>query len=883
MAEIGADGTVSPRGYMWRGGKSDTIDVVIVGDSWTQTSAAAGTPIPRPGFDMIKMLLQENGIPLDRVYITNAVPTIRRGAAATTSKEVDTYVDLLYDDIRALNPKIVVACGSNAIYALARKKAPITELRGQVAWNPEIQVQVLMTLHPGGFRHNPTGFKDFSNDFEKIQYVMALPRGPVGVDKPDIEIIWNREAFFESAWPQLVHADDGVIAVDIETDGFDPFRDDILSIGFQVTERKSLILSKACCEDAEVQASLEQLFGSPKFEFVYQNGKFDVKHMRANPDPEIFGKKKKVVISNARCDFDTMLAHYCLDATQGTHGLKVWAREEFFAPDWDSGLKEYLPTKSTPYSAIPESILYEYQAYDTYYTRKGRYLFKEKLQRDGTWDAFLSVYTEALPAFTEVELEGIPIDRDRLQEIYESAQPTIQAAKEKLISLAEEVGWDPQVYAAKRYEESMKKWLRENAHLTPEKRKKQPGKPEEPKFFNPASHPQLSYVAYDLCGMPLFEGKKTCDKFAVEEYRHRHAFWQGLFEYKQVTDLYGTFIKGMLERTEADNRIRPDFLLHGTRTGRISCTNPNMQNLPRSSNIKDFFVADPGCVVVNADYKTLEVVVASVLSQDEEMQRPFLEGKDFHTETTRAVFGEEVEKLQESVRLESRAYFEEQLSRSLMMEIREDVLAKLDQGDYEHAYQRVWSHMRFLTKFITFGIMYGRGAESLAKGELNCSIREATAYIKQFFGRYPKFKTWLDQQEHKAIHEGYVQTAFGFKRRWPLVTPDNAHEVKNQAWNTPVQGTAGQLCVMALARAHKKLKETGWGRVLFTVHDSIVFSISEEHLGKALHYLYSEMVAPVLDSPVPLEVEFEVGPTYKKVEPVILLDNNKWQFEEEAA
>ena len=88
---------------------------------------------------------------------------------------------------------------------------------------------------------------------------------------------------------------------------------------------------------------------------------------------------------------------------------------------------------------------------------------------------------------------------------------------------------------------------------------------------------------------------------------------------------------------------------------------------------------------------------------------------------------------------------------------------------------------------------------------------------------------------------------------------------------------------MALARTHKTLKSTGWGRVLFTVHDSIVFSIREESLGEALHYLYSEMVAPVLDSPVPLEVEFEVGPTYKKVEPVILLDNNKWQFEEEAA
>ena len=91
----------------------------------------------------------------------------------------------------------------------------------------------------------------------------------------------------------------------------------------------------------------------------------------------------------------------------------------------------------------------------------------------------------------------------------------------------------------------------------------------------------------------------------------------------------------------------------------------------------------------------------------------------------------------------------------------------------EGAYHAMWKHMRFLTKFITFGVMYGRGAESLAKGELNCSLLQAQGYMNQFFDGYPKYKRWLDDQFRHAKEQGFVQNIFGFKRRWPFVTMDN--------------------------------------------------------------------------------------------------------------
>jgi len=309
-----------------------------------------------------------------------------------------------------------------------------------------------------------------------------------------------------------------------------------------------------------------------------------------------------------------------------------------------------------------------------------------------------------------------------------------------------------------------------------------------------------------------------------------------------------------------------------------------MQNLPRGSVVKDFFVADPDSVVVNADYKTLEVVIAAILSNDPDMKKPFVEGLDFHSETANAVFSEDISTLKAAVAARDRKPIDTFLERTLMLEIRAHVHELLDQQDFDGAYKAIWKHLRFLTKFVTFGIMYGRGAESLAKGELNCTILEATGYVNAFFNRYPNYQKWLKQQENSAVKNGFVQNVFGFKRRWPFITKDLLHEIRNQSWNTPVQGSASMVCMMALCRAQKELKDRGWGRVLFTVHDSIVYSIKKEHLQEALSYLHAEMVKDVIGTDVKLEAEFEVGPTYMQVEEVInngerwvpAHDGNEW-------
>lgn len=849
----------------------------VVGEAWSTLGVKTKQVFTGNSDTLLKAVLKGAGISLGDVFFTNAIGEV---VSTPTKGHCDKWQDSLFNSLREVQPKVILACGSWATYALTGKQKPLAELRGYPFWSIELQAYVVPTMHPGAVNYNPSMFEDFAHDVAKLPSVAKLEPGGLVREEPNLIQVKTKEEAM-AVYDILLHPDDNVMAVDIETAGFNYMKDAILSIGVGPNEKDVYIFGREVCDDTSMRDYFNNILGSPDITYVYQNGKFDVQYMRADPDPEIFPEHKLCVVDKARCDFDTMLAHYCTDERQGTHGLKVWAREEFDAPDWDAPLGKYLPTKATSYEVIPEDILHKYQAYDVFYTRKGYYLFKDKLKQEGTYECFKNVYTPAVEAFTQIELEGIPVDRETLQRLYDEAQPNIQAAMDRLTQAAVDAGWDPNEYARVKNVEKMAKWEKENGHLDPEKQKKRPGGTEIPKVFNPKSHPQLSYVAYDLCSMPLFEGKKTCNKDAVDIYRHRHPFWEALANYKEVSDLFGTFIKGMLERIDEDNRIRPDFMLHGTKTGRISCSNPNMQNLPRGSIVKDFFVADEGSVVVNADYKTLEVVIASILSGDENMQKPFIDHLDFHSETAKGVFEKELAMLQEAVANKDASPIREYVEISMMMEIRHKVNDLLDAGDFDGAYSTIWKHLRFLTKFITFGIMYGRGAESLAKGELNCTILEANGYVNQFFAKYPKYSKWLQTQYKHAVEEGFVQTAFGFKRRWSFITNDLLHEIKNQSWNTPVQGTASQVCMQALCRAQKTLKERGWGRVLFTVHDSIVYSLKKEHLQEALTYIHDEMTFDILNSPVQLEVEVEVGPTYKKVD-LAVFEDGKWVPEDKS-
>jgi len=621
-------------------------------------------------------------------------------------------------------------------------------------------------------------------------------------------------------------------------------------------------------ERPEVQEELDKTFACEHICWILQNGKFDGQYLKADPKKYGIPFNKKVVCPSVRVDFDTMLAHYCIDERPGTHGLKLWAREFFDAPNYEDELRPYLPTKDTPYSAIPDEVRWKYLAHDVVYTRKGKKVFIEKMIEEGTYDVFQKLIMPAANALMDIELDGVLLDVPKLRALKQEAEPKMEEARKVLEKEAEKIGWSPLAFV------------------------RATGSKTLPKELNPKSYPQMQWVAYDLCKMPLFDGKKSISKDAVDAYKHRHPFWKALADYKQVADLFGTYVKGMLERVDADSRIRPDFLIHGTVTGRLSCTDPNLMNIPRKSFVKDLFIAPEDSVIVSVDYKTLEVVVAAILSNDQEMLRPFREGKDFHMNTTMDVFSQELQMLRQWTETKNVQAYLDFLERPQMLEMRQPdaalkylytwedkdnrstyKLRPVEEIEFEKLEDLIVDYLRFLTKFITFGIMYGRKAKSLAEGELNCTVAEAERYIANFHRKYKDFYRWMKRMQKQAKTQGYVRNLFGRKRRWKFITSENVYEIENQAVNTPIQGTASDINLFSLIKLHNIFKQeqdpARRNKVLFPVHDSIVFEVKKCVLQETLDIIHREMTTMVFETDVPFNVDIEVGPSYGKVEEVV--------------
>jgi DNA polymerase-1 len=427
------------------------------------------------------------------------------------------------------------------------------------------------------------------------------------------------------------------------------------------------------------------------------------------------------------------------------------------------------------------------------------------LVADGTLEALQETLMPAQHALSNVEIHGIRVDMDYLQRLKVEYEPKMKEMGEELDRLAREVGFEYEGFMTAELKAKRNRFAREGLEWV------------EPKL-NPNAWAQLQHVVYDLLKMPKYMGERTTSAEALEAYKSRHPFIQAVLDYRSTSKLWGTYIIGMEDRLGPDGRIHTDYLLHGTVTGRLSSANPNMQNIPRKSPIKRMFIPSEGYTFVEADYNALELRVAAWYSNDEKMLEYFDKGIDFHRRVGSAVFNKPEEE--------------------------------------------VTDHERFLTKFITFGLLYGRGAKSLADGELGGTYAAAERYIQRFFEEFPQLHAWVRKMEHDAVHDGVITTPFGRKRRWNFITPDIEWKIRKQAVNSPIQSMASDLCLSALTRLDDRLRREGLGFVLGTVHDSIMYEVRTEQLEVALPIIREEMEASPIPSSVKWQTDISYGPNW---------------------
>lgn len=339
--------------------------------------------------------------------------------------------------------------------------------------------------------------------------------------------------------------------------------------------------------------------------------------------------------------------------------------------------------------------------------------------------------------------------------------------------------------------------------------------------FNIASPKQLGTVLFEKLGLPA--KKKTKSGYStnaevLEELSNKHPIIPLILEYRTLTKLSSTYVDGLLKEVHSDGRVHSIFKQTETRTGRISSTEPNMQNIPVRKeigrNMRKFFIAGDGYTLLDADYSQIELRVLASVCHDRNMQETFASGKDIHTMTASQVF-----------------------------DIPEDF---------------VLPEMRSAAKAVNFGIIYGIGAFSLSK-DIGVSLAEAKQYIKNYLDNFPKVSEFMDKTVSDGITNGYVTTIFGRRRYIPELAAKNKVLQafgKRAAMNAPIQGAAADIIKIAMVKVYDRLKaEKLDARLILQVHDELIIEVSEKDKAKAKVILKEEMEnAVTLDVPLTVSV-----------------------------
>ncbi len=342
--------------------------------------------------------------------------------------------------------------------------------------------------------------------------------------------------------------------------------------------------------------------------------------------------------------------------------------------------------------------------------------------------------------------------------------------------------------------------------------------------FNLNSPKQLGEALFVKLGLPY--AKKTKSGYSksaevLEGLRDRHPAVSLLLEYRQLAKLKSTYCDGLVKAVAPDGRIHTSFNQTETRTGRISSTEPNLQNIPvrteLGSQMRRFFIAPEGRVLCDADYSQIELRVLAHMADDSVMIAAFKSGADIHTATAAQVFGLPL--------------------------------------------SEVTPIMRSRAKAVNFGIVYGIGAFSLAK-DIDVSFGEAKQYIENYLARYSGVKEYMSQMVAQAQKKGYVETAFGRRRYLPELQSSN-HQLRSfgerVARNAPIQGTAADIIKIAMIRVWSRLREENLdARLILQIHDELIVEASEKDAARASEILSQEMERAI-EMKVPLPAEVHTG------------------------
>ena len=350
--------------------------------------------------------------------------------------------------------------------------------------------------------------------------------------------------------------------------------------------------------------------------------------------------------------------------------------------------------------------------------------------------------------------------------------------------------------------------------------------------FNIASPQQLSKVLFEDLELPTKGIKKSKTGYStgqkeLDKLRGLHPIIEKIEEFREYSKLKNTYVDALPKLADENGRIHSTFNQDVTTTGRLSSTNPNLQNIPIRTElgrkIREGFIAEKKNVLVSADYSQFELRLAAVLSNDKPLIEAFNSDVDIHNKTASEIYNIPIEDVKK-----------------------------------EH---------RRAAKIVNFSVLYGAGAHNLAQ-QIGVDFYEAKRYIDEYFAAHKPIRDFLDKTLIQASEEGFVETFYGRKRPTPDVNSKNfmvREMAKRAAANMPIQGTEADLMKRAMLAVDEKITQSGLGEQILQIHDSIMIETSKENAEKVTQALKQEMenIAPEL--PIKLKVDVSAGENWLKL------------------
>jgi DNA polymerase-1 len=481
--------------------------------------------------------------------------------------------------------------------------------------------------------------------------------------------------------------------------------------------------------------------------------------------------------------FDTALAAYLLDATAGSYDLDRLTLKYCgfrIGRASDAGQEgEQLSLLDAP--KVDTAKRYGDLAAEAAAIDCLREVLEPLLKKQNMWELYETAELPLCQVLAEMELAGCRVDREALSGFGEMLSGRISELETSIYDMAGET-------------------------------------------FNINSPKQLGEILFGKLGLP--HGKKTKTGWStnadvLEKLRYEAPIVGAVLEYRQFAKLKSTYADGLLKAMDPDGRVRTSFQMTVTATGRLSSTEPNLQNIPTrtdlGSEIRKMFVPEDGWVLVDADYSQIELRLLAHISGDEAMQKAFTSGADIHTATAAQVF-------------------------------------HVDPAEVTH-------EMRRSAKAVNFGIVYGISAFSLSQ-DIGVSVADAKAYMEAYFATFPGVRKYMDAVVEQAKETGYVETLFHRRRDLPELKASNFNMRsfgERVALNMPIQGTAADVMKLAMVAVWKRLKtEKLQARLVLQVHDELIVECPEAEKETVAKLLEEEM-EQVVSLSVPLTAEAHWG------------------------